>query len=208
MDTDITTGIVTIPSGIGDGTIRINLGRIARAEARMEELAFVTAIKAPELARAMNRGYLDASQDLATVSKFLRKGEELLALRKASILLDELPSIMVRLGITTSNKEIREAVFVQDPEVQRLQEVIGQLEAVAAVLRIKAQGFRNAFEATKKVLGGGLGPSGGGDRELTHDPGRPREVSDHPATGTDCPVCRLPQYSTPSGVVCIQGHGF
>jgi hypothetical protein len=39
-------------------------------------------------------------------------------------------------------------------------------------------------------------------------PGDPiKKVTDFPATGTRCSVCGEPQYKTPHGVTCVNGHG-
>lgn len=200
---------LSIPSFDGTRTITIPLGEIARAEARQEELAYVTKDKAPELLRAINHGWLEVSKLALLVNRELNKAKKELAGRKAIILVDLLPQILVQKGIEQANAEVRQAVLDLDEEYGRREDRVEQIRVVLELLKIKAKGFENTFTAIKKVLGQSQLLSGADPTNLGHGPRSDDHlpVTAYRANGLLCEVCDMPQYLTPGGACCPQGHG-
>lgn len=194
------------PHGSGEGEFRLSLDHIHRADARMQEVQSVTPLKAPELLTALNKAWLDVSRAALAVRQHRLKAENALKDRKAVVLMEDLPRILVEKQLGKANEELREAVLVRDKEYRRLEERLQQLEAIEELLKLKARAFDNAFTAVKRIinspaLGTGVGNVGHDSREEAHLDGL------KPAS-TVCPVCNQQQYHCPGGLTCAQGHGF
>lgn len=200
---------ISIPSFDGTGTIAIHLAEVARAEARQEEVAYVTKDKAPELLTALNRGWLEVSKLALLVNREMLKAKKEVSHRRAIILVDLLPQILVSKGIEQANAEIRQAVLDLDEEHVRREERVEQIRVVLELLKIKAKGLENAFTSVKKIMGQSQLISGADPGNLGHGPRIDDNlpVTAYRANGLLCVVCDMPQYLTPSGECCPQGHG-
>jgi hypothetical protein len=205
MESNLQTGVLAIPSGDGTKTLRMSLQAIQQAERRQYEVATVTKFKAPELLAALNRGWLDVRKLALLVNRELLAARKALELRKSVILLSEMADILERAGIKQANDAVRQAVFVQDHEYQVVQDRVDQLEAQLELLTIQAKSFDNAFTAVKRILGTPELLSEPGN--LNHRPSGERPLESYEKNGLICAVCQMPQYVTPSGEVCAQGHG-
>jgi len=194
------------PHGSGEGEFRLALDHIHRAEARMEEVQSVTPLKAPELLTALNRAWLDVSRAGLAVRQHRLKAEGALKARKAVVLLEILPKMLVEKQLGKANEELREAILTQDAEYARLEARLQQLEAIEELLKLKARAFDNAFTAVKRIVNSPALGMGAGD--VGHVPKDGGRLEDLVPAGTQCPVCNQQQYHCPSGLTCAQGHGF
>lgn len=145
-------GDLVVIKGDGNGEIHLPMIRIANLEKRQLEVQIVTHIKAPELLTALNEGWLETSKLALRIHQEIMNAEKLLSKRKAIILLDEMPRILKEKQIDTVNESIRKAIIDQDAQHNEIEDRLRRLEAIEALLKIKAKGFENAFTAVKKII--------------------------------------------------------
>lgn len=143
---------ITFPAHDGSRRIDLPMEQVARAEARMEEVQFVTGAKAPELLTALNRGWLYVSKLALVVNQHKLKAETATATRRAIVLLDVMPALLKERGIRSST-EVRDAILIQDIEYATCMERENEIRAVLELLKLKAKGLENAFSSVKKIIG-------------------------------------------------------
>lgn len=192
-----------MPQGKKDDYFMLDLRDIGRLEARQVEVQYVTKVKGPELMTALNRGFLAVGKMVALVRSHKRQAEKRLALRRAVVLLDHLPKLLKEKDIDKANEDIREAACNLDTEYARLEDRVDQLAAMLEVLTVMQRGFEKAHGDARRITEQ-WEPS---SPNLNHVPGSPMPASAYAETGLLCPVCDCPQYRTPSGDVCAEGHG-
>lgn len=130
----------------------IDLEKILRAEQREEEVAMVTPMKAPELLREFNIAWRDLHKVVVSLASEQLIAERHLANREAVLTLEVVPGKLKELGIA-SNEANRKAVVTLDPEHQRLQETVDEIDGLVRYLKGKLTSFENAFSSVKKILG-------------------------------------------------------
>jgi hypothetical protein len=179
----ITGTEIVCPAGDpGTPPLVIDLRAILAAEQRQEEVATVTAFKAPELLKTFNRNWLDLSEVLARLVLEKAKAEKALEKRRSILILEVVPATLAAKKLP-SNEANREAIIQLDAEFDRLSDTLNEIVAVKAYLEGKLKSFENAFTSVKKVLGmdqqymrpgsnsnlsGGTG--GGGGRQIISQP--------------------------------------
>lgn len=131
----------------------IDLKAILTAERRQDEVAFLTKEKAPELIAHMNSSWRDLHSLVTHLGWQKLVADKELAIRRATIILEEAPVYFKNKGLQ-SNEANREALIDLDPEAQKLQNTVDEIEAVIEYMRGKMKGFDNAFTSAKKILGG------------------------------------------------------
>jgi hypothetical protein len=149
---------LTVPRGTpGAGLMILDLAEVRQLEARKEEVVSVTKAKAPELMRAMEKGYTAlVTQYLPMVGFELSQAEQATEERKAVVMLDEAPRILSEKGLTkpsnpSGTADQRENVLALDKEYKALRNTVEMLKAVEALLKGKAKGFEMSYQSVKKV---------------------------------------------------------
>lgn len=131
-------------------SLAVDMSEVYALEARKDEVSSVTKARAPELMRAMERGYSLCGTKLAQVVAMVTKLEQAMNLRKAVVILDEAPAIIKTKG-AGNNKEARDAILEIDSEYQRLQTQMIEGKSLQDLLKVKVRGFEMSFSAIKKV---------------------------------------------------------
>lgn len=153
---------------------RLDLAGIAREEARLAEVATVTAHKAPELLAAYNDAWLSLQRTSAFLQRELGIAEDLVKQTRARVVIDEVPGIIESKGLTDA-KDVREAVVEVHPDYRRARQIEHALRCVSELVKGKMKAFENAFTSVKKILGEGTygrgGPGRGNNPALSGDSG-------------------------------------
>lgn len=199
--------LLSFPSYDGKRAISLPMASISRMEARQEEVQMVTRFKAPELLTALNRAWLVVSKMALAVNQHLLRAQRELEIRKAILLVDLLPDILVKKRLKTANEETRQGILVLDREYCEILDRVEQIRAVLEMLKVKAKGFQNSFDSVKKILGTSQLIDGTGPGSLSHRPGEDLPFERYEVNGLLCVVCDLPQRETPGGASCPGGHG-
>lgn len=150
--------IIFVPRGkANESAIPVDLGFWGRQEQRLAEVAFVTPTKAPELLSHCNRCALDLENLIVTFEMeqqyAIREAER----RKAEVLLDVIPKLLIEKGLATSrnplgSEDVRAAVLAQDTLYAEALERVDQIKAVAKLLRGKFDAFERAFIAVRTLV--------------------------------------------------------
>ncbi|WNM70290.1 hypothetical protein [Myxococcus phage Mx1] len=157
MDLEQPTTTLVVPSGSPNSPAKeIGMSEIYKLEARKQEIANVNKVTAPELMQAFINGYGHASRALVVLEYELQLAQKYMEERKAIVYLEEAPRILKEKGLVrpanpSGSEDQRKAVLALDKEYGQLQNRYYQIEAAAELLRTKAKGFEQAFQAVKKV---------------------------------------------------------
>lgn len=153
MSFEMSASELVCPAGkASDPPVVINMTAILTSEARQEEIASVTPLKAPELLRAFNVAWRDLHDIIVKLESEHLAAERVLAKRKAVLILDVVPGILKEKTLT-SNEANRDAVITLDPEFQVLQDTVDQIDTVVQYLKGKLKAFEMAFTSVKKIMG-------------------------------------------------------
>ena len=150
-------GIIMCPRARGMAPIEINLVEIKKLEHRLDEIAFVNLMKAPELLAAFTRIYSDLSDFLASLESEKCKAERDARTRRSIILVDDMPKLLREKGLTTSKSptgsaDTREAILELDSAYQEALEVVEQIQCVIRFLKDKREAFSMGYHAVKRIL--------------------------------------------------------
>ena len=134
-----------------DQAVSIPLEEILKAEARQDEVAFVTKMKAPELLTVYNKSIRDLKKYISQATAHLSKANKRVEDRKGVLTLEVIPARLAELKIA-STKDSRDAVISQDKEYSVLTEIVDEVTAVIQYLESKAKSFENAYSSVKKII--------------------------------------------------------
>jgi hypothetical protein len=152
----IETTELIVPFGDGGAsdrsTFKIDLNPIFISEARQDEVATVTPMKAPELLAEFNRSWRDIHAHLTRLEAEKNKAEKAAKKRKGVLILEVIPEKLKALEIASA-ADTREAVINTDEEYGQLSERLDQLKAAIMFLKGKQESFENAFTSVKKIMG-------------------------------------------------------
>jgi hypothetical protein len=156
--TDLTnTPTIICPRGTsGLEPIRLDMAIISEAEGRHHEMGFVTPQKAPELLTLFNKAWLRAMEYYVAVKLELAEAQNELNRVTAIIILDKAPDLLASRGFKTSSKDLRDAICALDDNFEKATTKVCTIEAIAELLKIKAEFLENAYTGTKKILGEGV----------------------------------------------------
>ncbi len=142
-----TIATITDPTGV---VLAIDLAEVYELEARKDEIPSITKPRAPELMRALERGYSICGQFLAQVVAAVNRIDHARDRRKAVVMLDVAPRILKEKG-AGNNDASRSAIVDLDEEYGALQEQLLQAKALQELLKVKVRGFEMSFSAVKRV---------------------------------------------------------
>lgn len=136
----------------------IDLTEVNRIEARVEEVAFVTAAKAPELMARFNEAYLYVHKHICLLEYELVRAQRQANKIRSIILLDKAPVILEQKGLLSGrsksgSEDLRNAILDQDEEYQEALDQTHKVECIIELLRGKLKGFEWAYTSVKKILG-------------------------------------------------------
>lgn len=142
----------------GQEPILIDLLEIAQTEGRLQEIAFVTAAKAPELLAVFNRACLDVSRQSAMLELEYQMSVREANRLRAEIILDKMVGILAAKGLAKASnpagsEDLRNAVLSMDPGYQEQLERSEQIKCVIALLGGRYDAFERAYTAVKKIMG-------------------------------------------------------
>lgn len=123
-----------------------------QAEARVQEIAYVTRQKAPELISVFARACFTLSRYLTAIHLAHQMAIKAAANRRAVLLIDVIPGILSEKKLA-SNESYRESLITLDPEYDRLSTVEIEFEAALLYMKRKIEDMESALNATKKVVG-------------------------------------------------------
>ena len=136
----------------------IDLTVVYEIENRIQEVAFVTAAKAPELLARFNEAYLYVHKHISLLEYELVRAECAADKLRAVILLDKVPQILEAKGLTSGrskagSEDLRNAVLAQDAEYQEALDQAQQIRCIIELLKGKMKGFEMGYTSVKKILG-------------------------------------------------------
>lgn len=153
----ITMDKVLYPSGNGTNMISIDMINIRRLAARLNEVAMVNKIKAPELMQAFTEGYCLCGNVIPRIGYELTKAKTELDRRVAIITLDIAPQKLKDQGLVNARNpagsaDLRQSVINTDDEYLKIKDRVNQIEAAWTTLKMVQHGFEMSFSAVKKVF--------------------------------------------------------
>jgi hypothetical protein len=153
-----TTAIVCPKSDKNEAPVVIDLTNIYKIEGRIQEVAYVNNVKAPELLARFNEVYLELDQHLCMLRYEHLKAKHKSNKVRSIVLLDKVRDYLKEKGLLTANnkagsEDLRNAVLDQDQEYQDSLEVLDQIKCTIELLEGKQKAFEMAFSSVKKIIG-------------------------------------------------------
>lgn len=151
--------LLVCPSGDPNRTsLKFEMAEVLQVEARINEVAYVTPEKAPELLSTFNRTFLDLTRKISLVELERQKAVREANKRKSVVILDEAPRILREKNLTKDSNpagsaDLREAVLNNDDPYLNLLERVDQISAIHELLRGKLKAIEMAYTSVKKILG-------------------------------------------------------
>lgn len=139
------------PDPKGEMYIKYDMRRVFEAEARIEEISFVSSTKAPELLTKFSLAMKDLGEHLADLGYRESVAKRKMRERRAVVVMEVIPSKLAEKKLS-NNDTNREAVIELDPEYSAATDVLNQIEASFVLVREKLRGIESAINSTKKVL--------------------------------------------------------
>jgi len=141
----------------GKGTV-IDLLKVYETEGRIQEVAFVTPAKAPELLARFNESYLYLHKHISLLEYELIRSTREANKLKAVILLDNVPKILEQKGLVSGksksgSEDLRNAILDQDEKYQDALDETQKIKCIIELLKGKMKGVEMAFTSVKKILG-------------------------------------------------------
>lgn len=143
--------LVLCPKGDGSGEIQLDLGKLLKAESRLDEVAYITGAKAAELLSTFNTTWAEIQKTVVTLRREYIKAKSVTRGVRASILLNDAEEILKLKGLKSS-ADLRDAVVECNAAYQEAQDREHNLASIVAFLEGKLQAFENAYTAVKKLL--------------------------------------------------------
>lgn len=161
---EIEANTILVPKADGVGCIRIDLGEIAQAEARLMEVATVNQATAPELLATYNRVWLQLDRHVGSLTWQKNQAENYYKRSRAEAKLLCNDEVLRARGHSKTSADLREAIVELDPTVIQAKERLDVLEVVLSALKGKREAFLNAYNSVKKLTSyGTLPPPSYGD---------------------------------------------
>lgn len=151
---NLTRETLTIPNPDPRGdsiVIKYDMRRVFEAEARIEEISFISNSKAPELLTKFSLAMKDLGEHLADLGYRESVAKRKMRERRAVVVMEVIPGKLAEKKLS-NNDTNREAVIELDPEFSATTDVLNQIEASFILVREKLRGIESAINSTKKVL--------------------------------------------------------
>jgi len=150
--------ILNAPRGLpGLEPLVLEMFEIYRAEQRIDEVATVNALRAPELLKTFNKAYKELRKYISVLEL---EYETALAEQdrvKAVIVLDDAPKILRERGLTTAKNpsgsvDQRVAIVALDERYQKIHGIVINLKCFISLLEGKKDSIEKAYTAVKRIL--------------------------------------------------------
>lgn len=154
---DLNPGTLVVPSGLPNlSPLSLDVGEINEVESRIQEIAFVTPVKAPELLSVFNKAYGDLVQMISGVQFQFELAKQHMNKVRAIVLLDKVPQILKDRGLASAkspmgSEDLRQAILDTDQEYIDAQQNVFQIKCILMLLEGKQQTIDKAYTAVKKV---------------------------------------------------------
>lgn len=144
---------LSVPNPRKDGELRIrfDMRNVFRAEGRVEEIAFVTPTKGPELMATMSVALRDLSGYLAQLHYLSGVASKKKRERRAVVVAEIIPSKLAEKKLS-NNDTNREALVELDPEYSAICDVELEVEAGFIYIREKFRSVESHLNAIKRSL--------------------------------------------------------
>jgi len=156
---EINPGTLTVPTGLPKvPPMKVDMGGILAAESRIQEVAIVNPVKAPELMATFNQAYSDLTEIISKVEYQYEVAKIQEEKARAICIIDRVPGILKEKGLTSTkspsgSEDMRSAVLALDPEYEAAQEKVIQLKCILTYLEGKLKAIDMAYTGVKKVFG-------------------------------------------------------
>jgi hypothetical protein len=139
------------PKKEGDLRLKFDMRSTFAAESRVEEIAFVTPSKAPELMATMSAALRDLSSHLAHLHFHAGIAAKKVRERRAVVVTEIIPTKLAEKKLS-NNDSTREAIIELDPEYSAVSEVELEVEAAQIFVREKFRSVESHLNAIKKSM--------------------------------------------------------
>lgn len=146
---------LTIPGR--DGPVTFDTTSIEKADGRIHEIAFVNALKAPELLATFLEAHIRLSYIISRLEIEKRYAERYADGKKSVIVLDEAAGILKLKGLSKESNpagsaDLRQAVLDGDAGYQDALDRVAELEALSELHRSQQRALDNAIYSVKDIL--------------------------------------------------------
>ena len=129
----------------------VRMDLIGTAEARQQEVQFLTKVKAPELLSFLNAAWRDLHELTVLLRYEVDLAKDNITKVRSRILLDEvMPQVKEH---KISARDIRDAMVEGNTEVQNADNRLHELNCVYELLKGKLKAFENSYTSAKKLIG-------------------------------------------------------
>lgn len=149
---------IVVPRGNGTGGIVLDMTNVYIAEGRIQEVAFVTPHKAPELLSTFNVTFLELTRHITKLDYERNVAKRVANKMRAIILLDRVPAILKERGLATAkspagSEDLRQAILDIDEPYQTACDRVDQITAIMKLLQGKLTSIEMAYTSVKKIIG-------------------------------------------------------
>lgn len=154
---EINPGTLVVPRGLpGIDPLKLNIEWVLTVESRIQEIAFITPVKAPELISVFNKAFSELTEMVAKVQYELQVAKQGVEKARAICLIDRVPAILSEKGLTSSkspmgSEDLRNAVLALDIDFNNALERVHQIQMLYTYLEGKKQAIDKAYMAVKAV---------------------------------------------------------
>jgi len=146
------------PRGLpGLAPLELEMFEIIRAEQRIDEIAIVNAIRAPELLKTFNKAYLQLRQYISALEFEYETAVKYQGEVRATIILDDAPRVLRERNLVSEKNpsgsvDQREAVVALDERFKKISEVVNSLKCFISLLEGKKDAIEKAYTSVKRIL--------------------------------------------------------
>ena len=137
-------------SRVGETPIILELEQTQEAMSRIGEIAILNPSSAPELLACFGKALAELNKALSVISLEIVKASHKRDRRKASIILDELPGILIAKNLKSS-EDVRNAILSLDAEYSKYAEQKEMFEAVFENLKGKSKNLELSLYSIKTI---------------------------------------------------------
>lgn len=146
---------LTIPGR--DGPVTFDTSSIDKADGRIHEIAFVNALKAPELLATFLQAHIRLTYIISRLEIEKRYAERTADERRSVIILDEAKDKLKEKGLSKDSNpagsaDLRQAILDGDNSLQNLLDRVAELEALSELYRSQQRALDNAIYSVKDIL--------------------------------------------------------
>ena len=148
----ITDTAIVFCQPIDGQTLEIDMSKVAKAEARIQEIQCLTAAKAPELLSFFNEVWADLDKLVNALVYQCNVAKDNSKKVRSRILLDEVPAI-IKAKDLPSSKDIRDAIIDGHDDMQKADEMLHQVTCILELVKGKQKAIEMAYSSVKKCIG-------------------------------------------------------